>query len=119
MHAAPQRLLLPAVDALAKGQDIRPFAFAVAAWMRYCAGVSESGEPYELRDPREDQIADVLKNASTAADISDALHGLDGLFPEALRADHHWREVTEEILSCFQNEGVENALAHEAGLVDE
>ena len=49
----PQRILAPAAEVLARGGDIRPFAFAVAAWMRYAHGRTEAGEPYELRDPRQ------------------------------------------------------------------
>ncbi|MEP1207236.1 MAG: mannitol dehydrogenase family protein [Rhizobiaceae bacterium] len=110
----PQRLLLPAVDALAAGQDVRPFAFAVAAWMRYCTGLSESGQYYALRDPREADIKKLLKPARTAREISRALHGMEGLFPQELKLDRGWREVVEEILALILLEGIETAMVQEA-----
>lgn len=112
----PQRLLMPAVDALAMGQDIRPFAFAVAAWMRYCMGISETGEAYDLRDPRGEQIVELLVNAHSAHDISQALHQLDGLFPEELKTNGCWHDVVEEILARILQHGVDSTLAHETGL---
>ena len=110
----PQRLLLPAVDAKMSNQELRPFAFAVAAWMRYCQGKLDDGQVYELRDPRRQQIAESLINANSAAEISDALQGLDGLFPEALKEDDDWRFVIEQVLSEMLEQGVESTLAHEA-----
>ncbi len=112
----PQRLLLPAVDALRAKQDLRPFAFAVAAWMRYCTGQTDAGATYQLRDPRQREIAAALNGAHSAADISQSLHGLDNLFPTVLKDDPQWRGTIEEILSRFLERGVEAAIAHEAGL---
>ncbi|NKB54231.1 MAG: mannitol dehydrogenase family protein [Rhizobiaceae bacterium] len=91
----PQRLLLPAVDALQAKQDLRPFAFAVAAWMRYCQGLTDSGVEYDLRDPRQAEIAAKLNGAQTASDI---IRLLNDLFPEILKDDLQWQETIEEIL---------------------
>ncbi|MEZ5448742.1 MAG: mannitol dehydrogenase family protein, partial [Thiolinea sp.] len=89
----PQRLLEPAVQALEQGQDVEPFAFAVAAWMRYCRGGKADGETYALRDPREAEIRAALAGAGEdAVSISAALHALPGLFPQALIESGEWRE---------------------------
>tara|TARA_R110000751_G_scaffold234229_9_gene335807 strand:+ start:112013 stop:113500 length:1488 start_codon:yes stop_codon:yes gene_type:complete len=111
----PQRLLEPALKALHNGQDLRPFAFAVAAWMRYCLGKREDGTEYALRDPREARIAAALAEATTdAGSISDALHGLSDVFPAELRDHVPWREMVEAILSVILEGGMQSAIDLEA-----
>ncbi|MHA1547863.1 MAG: mannitol dehydrogenase family protein, partial [Alphaproteobacteria bacterium] len=81
----PQRLLQPAEAALAANTDIRPYAFAVAAWMRYCLGVKDDHTPYALRDPLDEIIAAALRPLDRdARALADALHALPGLFPATL-----------------------------------
>ncbi len=67
----PQRLLEPAVEALAGGSQAETYAIAVAAWMRYALGIDRNGKSYELRDPRANEIAallvDVPRNGPTVA----------------------------------------------------
>lgn len=111
----PQRLLLPAVEALRADRDVRPFAFAVAAWMRYCLGRTGTGEPYALRDPREEQIRAILEAAGPeAAAISGALHGLPGLFPSALASSETWRLAVEAALAAMLARGMHSAIEQEA-----
>ena len=64
----PQRLIEPATIALEQGLPLEPYAFAVAAWMRYALGVKENGEKYALRDPRagRDRRADRRVSAPPA-----------------------------------------------------
>lgn len=106
----PQRLLEPAVETLRKGGDLRPFAFAVAAWMRYCLGRKESGEAYALRDPRETELAAAISNAGSAEAISNALHGVDRLIPAALAQSGPWRAAVAEILQDFLTSGARAAI---------
>ncbi|WP_435164142.1 mannitol dehydrogenase family protein [Falsirhodobacter sp. 1013] len=69
----PQRIMAP----MAESDTPEAFAFALAAWMRYCVGRTESGETYALRDPREAQITAVLAGAEQdAARIQKALSPL-------------------------------------------
>lgn len=112
----PQRILAPALHALDNGQDLRPFAFAVAAWMRYCTGRTDDGATYALRDPREAAIRAALAGAGDGAGgIAEALFTLPGLFPAALAAEKRWRGLVEEILSAMLQKGVSRAVAEEAG----
>jgi len=70
----PQRILSPAAEVLKAGQDIEPFAFAVAAWMQFALGVSDKSESYDLRDPADDRIANLLSYCQgTAADVVSVL----------------------------------------------
>jgi fructuronate reductase len=111
----PQRLLEPTLHALESRQDFRPFAFAVAAWMRYCLGRGDDGRPYDLRDPRADEIrAAVADTGSDVEAISGALHDLPGLFPAELKADAGWRATVGEILAVMLEKGMGPAIRLEA-----
>lgn len=109
----PQRLLAPAEQCLGAGGDIGTYAFAVAAWMRFCLGRNEAGEPYALNDPRQDEVAQALVGTSTAEAISAGLHGLPGLFPEPLKTDPDWRRAVEMRLDRMLKLGMEQAVQKE------
>ncbi|MDN5844497.1 MAG: mannitol dehydrogenase family protein, partial [Alcaligenaceae bacterium] len=108
----PQRILDPARDCLMQHRDIVPFAFAVAAWMRYCLGVTESGQHYSLRDPREDEIKAVLRGPTEdAQSIVTALMTLPGLFPLELRDSPVWRRTVADFLRIMLASGMAAALS--------
>lgn len=101
----PQRLLEPAVEALAGGSQAETYAIAVAAWMRYALGIDRNGKSYELRDPRANEIAallvDVPRNGPT---VAAALFTLPGLFPAALTGNAAWAEdVTNKLDILIQD----------------
>lgn len=106
----PQRILTPAVEARAAGRDATTFALTVAAWMRLCLGRREDGSVFTLDDPRAEEIAAALTGRDRdAATIALALFALPGLFPEALLADHVWREQVEGHLATLLRQGVHAA----------
>ncbi|PHP67681.1 D-mannonate oxidoreductase [Zhengella mangrovi] len=111
----PQRILGPAAETLATGGNLRPFAFAVAAWMRYCLGRGEDGTSYALRDPREAGIASAVDGKATAEGISAALHALPGLFPQPLSTDPSWRAAVTDALATMLRVGMAAAIDREAG----
>ncbi|MGN6766217.1 MAG: mannitol dehydrogenase family protein [Rhizobiaceae bacterium] len=107
----PQRLLEPAIVALERGQAVDPFAFAVAAWMRYVLGRKEDGETYTLRDPRENEIAAVLEGVGNDADaVADALLVLPGLFPAALTGSAIWTAAVRRNLSVMMKKRMRAAI---------
>lgn len=110
----PQRIFEPALELLGRGAGIRPFAFAAAAWMRYCLGRTDAGETYALRDPREAQIRRALEGAGDAAAISAALTTLPGFVPERLAAHPVWRAEVEDALSAMLSGGMAAAVRAEA-----
>ncbi len=110
----PQRILQPALSALQSGQNVRPFAFATAAWMRYSLGRTDDGETYALRDPLEAEIAERLANAQTSESIFSALAALRGLFPETLMSAPEWRGEVIGALSSMLEIGVSAAIRAEA-----
>ena len=110
----PQRIFEPALELLGRGAGIRPFAFAAAAWMRYCLGRTDAGEIYALRDPREAQIRRALGGAGDAAAISAALTALPGFVPERLAAHPVWRAEVEDALGAMLSGGMAAAVRAEA-----
>ncbi|MCR4264625.1 mannitol dehydrogenase family protein [Nitratireductor sp. ZSWI3] len=111
----PQRLLKPAVELLDKDGDIRPFAFAVAAWMRYCLGRRDDGSAYALRDPLEARIRNLLAGVDDkdAAAVAGALHALPGLFPQELSRSQTWRRAVERALSAMLETTMGEAIRRE------
>lgn len=110
-----QQFLEPAIWALNHNQDIRPFAFGVATWMRYCLGVHDDERQYALNDPREKKINNAIQSVDrNAFSISEALHELAGVFPKELTNNQTWRLAVEDSLSLMLSGDMASALAAEA-----
>lgn len=109
----PQRIFAPACDALHNKGDLRPFAFATAAWMRHASRATHDCAPYALRDPRAAEIATALHGTDTAQKIVTALCDLRGFMPEALRTYPAWRAVLADILGVMLTEGMTAAIEAE------
>lgn len=111
----PQRLVEPALATLRAGGSLDAYAFAVAAWMRYCKGMDEKGQAYALRDPRETEIATLLGTAGNdSASIVDRLLALPGLFPDELSAAPEWRKAVQTRLETMLAQGMRKAIEREA-----
>jgi fructuronate reductase len=111
----PQRLVEPAMTALRTGQSLDAYAFAVAAWMRYCLGMTETGERYALRDPREAEIEALLAEAGgEAGSIVDRLLALPGLFPDQLSNAPTWRGAVTARLETMLARSMREAIEAEA-----
>lgn len=111
----PQRIFQPALAALSAGQDLAPFAFATAAWMRYALGRSDTGEAYSLRDPRETAIHAALADARQDADaIFTALNALPGLVPTALATSPDWQQAVTARLRRMLSQGMAATIRDEA-----
>ncbi len=96
----PQRIFTPALNALDAGLSVRPFAFAAAMWMRYCAGRRDDGTVYELRDPRAEELSRAADAAGASAEaLVDAFNNLPQLIPSRLKQDPIWRAELERVLS--------------------
>lgn len=108
----PQRVLQAAQDCLAAKSDVRPFALATAAWMRYCLGVTDAGNRYALRDPREAEIAQAIQgNERDAQALCASLMALPGLFPGALRHSAAWGATVSGYLGIMLARGMRAALS--------
>ncbi|MFD1744916.1 mannitol dehydrogenase family protein [Rhizobium helianthi] len=87
----PQRLLLPAVDALAQGGDGAATAYAVGVWM---AAVRKRGD---LDDPRRTEVLEAVSRMD-AADASAPFFDIAGLFPNALTKARPWRDKVNQAI---------------------
>src|SRR5690606_30035937 len=104
--------LLSAADTVRSQGDIGVFAFAVAAWMRYCLGYRDDGVTYELRDPRQQEIAATVQQGKMeTVDVVTALMALDGLFPDDLRRNGVWARTVAGYLEFMRSHGMTAALA--------
>lgn len=111
----PQRLIEPAIVTLRAGGSLDAYAFAAAAWMRYCLGMDETGQRYALRDPREAEIAALLGGQEDdSASIVDRLLALPGLFPHELAAAPEWRRAVQSRLETMLADGMRKAIESEA-----
>ncbi|HTV67337.1 MAG TPA: mannitol dehydrogenase family protein [Rhizobiaceae bacterium] len=111
----PQRIIEPAVIALKRKLPLDAYVFAVAAWMRYILGMSETGEKYALRDPREAEIATLLNGANRdAGSIVDRLLDLSGLFPVELSGAPEWNTAVRQRLETMLAKSMRDAIAEEA-----
>lgn len=110
----PQRIFAPASETRQRGGDLRPFAFATAAWMRHACRATHDCPAYELRDPRAGEIAEALGNSTTAAGIAGALFRLPGFLPEDLRRDAGFCGTVTDILDYMLTKGMRAAIRAEA-----
>ena len=111
----PQRLVEPAIATLRSGRSLDAYAFAVAAWMRYCLGMTEEGQTYALRDPREAEIGALLAGSGRdAGSIVDRLLALPGQFPDELSGAPEWRAAVRTRLETMLAQGIRAAIEREA-----
>jgi len=88
----PLRIFPSAVYALQHAQDLNIFAYATAAWIRYCQICTHANSGYLLQDPRREEIEQALKPQSmdSAAIVSRFL-AMENLFPRALLHSQRWK----------------------------
>ncbi|MEI4487555.1 mannitol dehydrogenase family protein [Frigidibacter sp. MR17.14] len=109
----PQRIFAPALEAARAHGNLRPYAFATAAWMRHVTGRTDDCAPYEIRDPRAAEIAGRLVGKTTAAAIVAALCDLPGFMPAGLQDHRLWRALLTDILGTMLAAGMRAALEME------
>lgn len=107
----PQRILDPAVETMRQNGDIGPFSFAIAAWMFFCWNKVRFSPEKALNDPRESEIRLLLEKTRDADQVSAALHGLNGVFPDVLRDNTSWRKDVMEGLDIMLRSGMNVAVA--------
>jgi fructuronate reductase len=100
----PQRLLATIKDRLHAGASIGRLALAVAAWMRYAAGVNEKGRVIDVRDPLAPKLAAIAATAGhDATRLATGLLDLAQVFPVELAANPRFRgQVILALETLFQ-----------------
>src|SRR5690606_18860228 len=78
----PPRMLVLVVEMMEPGVEWDSIELTTAAWMRYAMGINRKGESYEMRDPREAEIRQLLANVpGTAREVGSALLEMPGFSP--------------------------------------
>lgn len=106
----PQRLLSPVKDHLAKERAFPLSVLAIAGWMHYCRGTSESGAPLPLNDPLSDQIRSFARQ-SGGADYVNSLLSLTSVFGAELPAAPAFTGKIRSAYDTIGANGVLNAIA--------
>jgi fructuronate reductase len=99
----PQRIFA----AVPHATDLRPFAFATAAWLRHVSGRTHDGPAYVLRDPRAEALTAAARGADAAA-LYDAVSALVPI-PAPLRAE------TVPLLDAMLTRPMAEVIRDEAG----
>lgn len=110
----PQRILAPALKALRSGQPVRPFAFALAAFMRFTLGRDDAGTPYAIADPRAEAIAGAVAASPDAGTLAARLCAIGPLGGGPLQDEPGWMASVVEILADMLARPMQAVLAEEA-----
>lgn len=100
----PQRIF----SAVPRAQDLRPFSFATAAWLRHVSGSTHDCAPYDLRDPR----AAALQAATAGQDAAGMVAAVAALVPMPLAL----QVAALPILADMLARPMADVLQHEASL---
>ncbi|TCQ03889.1 MULTISPECIES: mannitol dehydrogenase family protein [Sphingomonas] len=101
----PQRLLAPIADRRAAGLSVDALALAVAAWMRWQSGVTDTGEGFTIDDPISDRLGKAVRDATTTQERVDALLAL-----MSFRPDRDLRNAIVANLANLENSGAISAI---------
>ncbi|AOH83593.1 mannitol dehydrogenase [Sphingomonas panacis] len=102
----PQRLLATIAERRTAGAPVDALALAVAAWMRWQAGVTDAGETFTVDDPAAETLGALSAAAADTAARVDALLGFFGF-----EADTDLRETLVTHLTALETDGARAAVA--------
>jgi fructuronate reductase len=108
----PQRILAPLRELRAKGAACPAIVFAIAAWIRSCAGFDETGVPMPLCDPLfEAWSAKPVQAVASVDQTVRAFLSFASVFDDALAADVWFVTCLRESLADIRCLGVRDAIA--------
>lgn len=106
----PQRLLSAIRHRLDHHQGIDALALAVAAWMRWQAGVDEAGVAFVVDDPLAARTRALWDGAGTPLDKVRALSSLEAVFGEDLPHDGRFIAAAGTALEAIMTHGASGAV---------
>jgi fructuronate reductase len=111
----PQRLLGTVRDNLAARRSIDRLALAVAAWMRYVAGIDEAGRAIRVSDPLADEFARIAaEQSSDPARLARGLLGVRAVFGDDLPAAVPFADKVIRWLTLLYVDGAARTVASAA-----
>jgi fructuronate reductase len=101
----PQRILGTVRDRLRDNAPLERLALAVAAWMRYVAGIDEAGTAIDVRDPMAVRLRNLADRAGPSAErLSRELFAVREIFGDDLPNDLRFTSgVTAALARLFAN----------------
>jgi fructuronate reductase len=112
----PQRLLGTVRDNLSAGRPVTCLALAVAAWMRYVAGMDERGRPIDVRDPLAGRLAAMAAGAGgDPAALARAYLGVREVFGDDLAAAPAFSDQVARWLAALYRDGARAVVGRLAG----
>ncbi|ANN73051.1 mannitol dehydrogenase family protein [Bordetella bronchialis] len=99
----PPRLLGTIADRLRDGHAVDRLALAIAAWMRFLLGRSESGAPLELNDPMAARLHALA--APGAQGLVERLLAVREIFPAGLAADQRFVATLQRACDALGTHG--------------
>lgn len=107
----PQRLLATIAARLEVGQGIDALSLAVAAWVRWQAGIDDAGMAHVVDDPLATQLSACLSAAATTQDRVDAILRFDAVVPPVLASSDIFRAALTRWLALLESGGARKTLA--------
>ena len=106
----PQRILGTIIDNLNFGRNIDLLCEVVAAWIRYTSGKDESGNKFDVIDPKAQKYFEIHKGEKNSTELLDCYLLLDDIFPLELRRNDIFRNTLEKVLVRQMNCGTLKSL---------
>ena len=112
----PQRILGTVRENIAAGRDVALAALAVAAWIRYAAGIDERGNPIKVSDPLAPQFAQIAaRHRDNPAELARAFMSLTAIFDDDLCNEPRFNQPVTRWLQMLCAEGAERTVAAAVG----
>jgi fructuronate reductase len=106
----PQRLVQSARDRLQQNLSVGTIALVIAGWMRYLAGITESGARYTIEDPLAAQLQRIVEAHAEPRARGAALLEVSAVFGNDIAHDARFREPVLTALESLHTRGINAVL---------
>lgn len=114
----PQRLLASIAARLDQGRSIDALALAVAAWVRWQGGRTDSGSAVVVDDPLAGTTRRLVEQSREPADQAAAILTLRSIFPERLAGDPRFGRALADAIARLQAIGAAATIERFGAAVD-
>lgn len=110
----PQRITAPALEALASGTPVRPFAFALAAWLAWLARRDAQGRPIPVDDPKSAVLSAAVAGQTSPAGLVTAVAAVcPDILPAPLTTGP-FGAALRDLLGMILRDGMARVITREA-----
>ncbi len=101
----PQRILETVSDLHKNQRNFQGLALAIAAWIKYVAGIDLNGEMIDVRDPMADDFAAIFKKSKTSEHYVNSILDLSKVFPANLKDSSAFRVEIQKSYKSLEQYG--------------